>query len=323
MAKNFSLGILSFLFLLSLFPGFFSPYPYDLQFRDSPFHPPTRIHLLKEGKITFPYVKLYKLKDPLFKTYEETSLSCRLKFFTKTPYGFKFLFVERPCKLFLLGTDQLGRDVFSRLIYGTRISLLVSIVGVFTTFLIGSLVGGISGYFGGKVDNFLMRVVEVLMAIPTFYLMLSLRAIFPLEMPSFEVFLMVVFILSFLGWASLSRVVRGIVLSLREKEFVLFAKVYGAHPLFILLRHILPNTLYYIIISATLSVPSFILAEASLSFLGLGIQEPYPSLGNMLSYARDINVITNYPWMLSPGVVLFLIVLAFNLLGDYLREKML
>ncbi len=319
---KFSLTIISIFLIFALFADFIAPYPYQLQSRTTPFHPPTHIHLVKDGKLTFPYVNLYEMKDPLFKVYQENkNVSCPIKFLTKTSYGFKLISVDEPCKLHLLGSDKLGRDIFSRIVYASRVSLTVGFVGIAVTFFLGSLIGGISGLFGGKVDSVIMRVVEVLLAIPTFYLMLSLRSVFPLTMGSFEVFLMVVFILSFIGWAGLARVIRGMVLSLREKEFVYAAKTYGAGTLRILFRHILPNTYYYLIVSATLSFPGYILAEASLSFLGLGIQEPYPSWGNMLSDARNVNLVSAYPWILSPGMAIFLLVIAFNLLGDNLLKR--
>jgi len=319
---KFSLSIIAIFAFLALFADFIAPYPYYLQSRKTPYHPPTHIHLFKDGKLTLPYVNLYEMKDPLFKVYQENrNVSCFLRFFTKTSYGFKFISVDEPCRLHLLGSDKLGRDVFSRIVYASRVSLSVGFIGILVTFFLGSLIGGISGFFGGKVDAFIMRVVEVLLAIPTFYLMLSLRSVFPLTMGSFEVFLMVVFILSFIGWAGLARVIRGMVLSLREKEFVYAAKTYGAGTLRILFRHILPNTYYYLIVSATLSFPGYILAEASLSFLGLGIQEPYPSWGNMLSDGRNINIVSAYPWILSPGMAIFLLVIAFNLLGDNLLSR--
>ncbi len=322
MRLAFPLTIIGFFFFLAVFADFIAPYPYDLQNRTAPFHPPTRIHLFKDGSPTFPYVHPYRMTDPLFKVYEEDkNVACKLRFFGKTEYGYKLLSVEEPCHIYLLGTDKLGRDIFSRLVYGSRVSLTIGLVGVSITFLLGSLIGGISGYFGGKVDTLIMRLVEVLLAIPTFYLMLSLRSVFPLTMESFHVFLMVIFILSFLGWAGLARVVRGMVLSIREKEFVQSAKTYGAGTLRILRVHILPNAYYYLIVSATLSFPGYILAEASLSFLGLGIQEPFPSWGNMLSDARNVNLVVAHPWILSPGIALFLLVIAFNLLGDNLLRS--
>ena len=159
------------------------------------------------------------------------------------------------------------------------------------------------------------------MSIPGFYLMLALRAVFPLDMSSIEVFFLIVFILSFVGWAGLARVIRGLVLSYRNTEYVLAAKTYGASTLRILFKHILPNTYFSLLITATSAVPSYILGEAALSLLGLGIQEPYPSWGNMLSDARSLTVIAFYPWILAPGVDIFLVIAAFNMLGDSLVEK--
>ncbi|WP_333784597.1 ABC transporter permease [Thermocrinis sp.] len=321
MGLRFACTVIAIFVALALFADFVAPYPYDLQNRQAPYHPPTRIHFFKDGRITLPFVHKYELKDPLFKIYEESELTCRIKVFGKTPYGFKLFSVEEPCKLYLFGTDKLGRDVFSRLLYGARVSMIIGFVGVLTTFILGSVIGGVSGFLGGKVDTTIMRLVEVLLSIPTFYLMLSLRSVFPLNMGSFELFLAIVFILSFVGWAGLARVIRGMVLSLREKEFVYAAKTYGAGTFRILFKHILPNTYYYLIVSATLSFPGFILGESALSLLGLGVQDPVPSWGNMLSEARNIPLISAYPWILTPGVALFLVVFSFNLLGDQLLKR--
>ena len=319
---RFSLSVLFIVGLLTLLADFFAPYPYRLQHRTTPYHPPTAIHFFKDGKFVKPYVNRYTLKDPIFKVYsEDVNVSCELKFFHGTPYGYKFVSVREPCKLHLLGSDKLGRDVFSRLLYGARYSLGVAIIGTVVTFFVGAVVGGISGYFGGKVDASVMRLVEVLMSIPTFYLLLSLRAIFPLDMTSGQIFLMIVFILSLIGWAGLARVIRGMVLSIREKEFVIAARTYGAGTFRILRKHILPNTYHYLIVSATLSMPAYILGEAALSLLGLGIQEPEPSWGNMLSEVRNVNILSSFPWMLSPGIAIFITVLAFNVLGDSLIKR--
>jgi len=318
---KFAYTVVFIFVLFALLADFIAPYPYALQNRQAPYHPPTRVHFFKDGRPTLPYVHEYGLKDPLFKVYEKKNTTCRLELFRRTSYGFKLLSVAEPCHLYLLGTDKLGRDIFSRLVYGTRVSLTIGLVGVLTTFLLGSVVGGISGLLGGRVDSLLMRLVEILLSIPTFYLMLSLRSVFPLNMGSFELFLAIVFILSFVGWAGLARVVRGMVLSLREKEFVYAARTYGAGTFRILFKHILPNTYYYLIVSATLSFPGFILGESALSLLGLGVSEPVPSWGNMLSEARNIPLISAYPWLLTPGVTLFLVVFAFNLLGDQLLRK--
>lgn len=167
-----------------------------------------------------------------------------------------------------------------------------------------------------------MRLSEIVMSFPGFYLMLALRAIFPIDLSSVEVYLLIVVILSFIGWAGLARVIRGMVLSIREQEFVIAAKSYGASSFRIITKHIIPNTYAYLLISATLAIPGYILGESALSLLGLGIQEPYASWGNMLSTARSITAISSYPWILSPGVAIFITILAFNLLGDALRDAL-
>jgi peptide/nickel transport system permease protein len=226
-------------------------------------------------------------------------------------------------KINLLGTDEQARDQFSRLIYGGRISLSVGLLGTLIAFPLGMLIGGISGYFGGFVDAVLMRVAEVLQTIPSIYLLISLAAVLPPGLSSAERFMLIVLITSFVSWAGLARVIRGQVLSIKEREFVQAAKVMGAKPLYIINRHILPQTATYIIISATLAIPSFIVAEAVLSFIGLGIQQPDPSWGNMLSLAINASILVLQPWLVwSPAIVIVLTVLAFNLLGDGLRDAL-
>ncbi len=228
-----------------------------------------------------------------------------------------------PGKINLLGTDEQARDQFSRLVYGGRISLSVGLLGTLIAFPLGMLIGGISGYFGGFVDAVLMRVAEVLQTIPSIYLLISLAAVLPPGLSSAERFMLIVLITSFVSWAGLARVIRGQVLSIKEREFVQAAKVMGAQPLYIITRHILPQTATYIIISATLAIPSFIVAEAVLSFIGLGIQQPDPSWGNMLSLAINASILVLQPWLVwSPALVIVLTVLAFNLLGDGLRDAL-
>ncbi len=228
-----------------------------------------------------------------------------------------------PAYFNLLGTDNAARDVFSRLVHGGRISLSIGLVGIAISFPLGLLVGGISGYFGGAVDSILMRIVEVIMTIPSIYLLVALGVILPPELDSAQRFLLVVLIISFIGWAGLARVIRGEVLSLKERTFVQASQSMGGRSLHIITRHILPQTATYVIIAATLSIPGYIVAEAVLSLIGLGIQEPDPSWGNMLSAGTNASILILNPWLVWPPATLIVItVLAFNLLGDGLRDAL-
>lgn len=328
-----SLHILLMMYILAIFADFISPYPYDVQHRDTPYHPPTQIHFFdQEGKFHLrPFVYGYKMVDPINKLYEiDYSKKYSIYFFIDGEPHYLLglfkteihLFGVKEGKIFLLGADSLGRDILSRILYGARISLSIGLIGVLLSFTVGTIVGGISGYFGGRIDNFIMRVSEILMSFPSFYLMLALRAVFPIDLSSTQVFFMIVVILSFIGWAGLARIVRGMVLSIREMDYVLAAKSYGASSFRIITRHIIPNTYSYLLIAATLSVPGYILGESALSLLGLGIQEPYASWGNMLASATSYTAVSSYPWILAPGVAIFITILAFNLLGDALRDAL-
>jgi peptide/nickel transport system permease protein len=226
-------------------------------------------------------------------------------------------------KINLVGTDQQARDQFSRLLYGGRISLSIGLVGVLISFPLGMLVGGISGYFGGWTDTITMRLVEVLMTIPSIYLLVALASVLPPGLSSSDRFLLIVLITSFISWSGLARVIRGQVLSIKEREFVQASKAMGGQPLYIIIRHVLPQTATYVIISATLTIPSFIGAEAVLSLIGLGIQQPDPSWGNMLSLATNASILVLQPWLVWPPAGLIVItVLSFNLLGDALRDTL-
>jgi peptide/nickel transport system permease protein len=225
-------------------------------------------------------------------------------------------------KINILGTDERGRDLFSRLVHGGKVSLFIGLVGIGVSFPLGMLIGGISGYFGGWLDAVLMRIVEVLMTIPGIYLLVALASVLPPGLSSTQRFFTIVLVTSFLSWSSLARVIRGQVLSIKEQEFVQAAKAMGAKPLYIIVRHILPQTASYLIISATLAVPGFIVAESILSLIGLGIQDD-PSWGNLLSAGTNASILVLQPWLVwSPAILIIVTVLAFNLLGDGLRDAL-
>ena len=321
-------SILLFFYGSAILADFLAPYGMIEQNRDLSYLPPQAVHAGSSGLFVYGST----LVDMARNRYaEDTSKRYPVHFFVAgRPYrilglipSHRHLFgVDPPGSIHLVGTDQFGRDVLSRLLYGARISLSIGLVGIAISFSIGILLGGLSGYFGGGVDEGVMRVTEVLLSIPVLYLIVALAAILPVEMPSDRKYLLIVIILAFIGWATVARVVRGIVLSLREFEFVTAARALGAGTFRVLLRHIIPNTLSILIVSATISVPGYILGEVFLSFLGVGIQEPTASWGNMLTAAQSVRVLVSFPWILAPGYLIFLTVLAFNFLGDGLLDAL-
>jgi peptide/nickel transport system permease protein len=224
----------------------------------------------------------------------------------------------------LLGTDQRGRDLFARVLHGARVSLTIGIVGVAISFAIGLLVGGISGWFGGRVDGALMRTCEALMLLPGFYVLLALRGALPdtSRWSSVQIYAAVVAIVSALWWAGLARVVRGQVLAVKQREFVHAARALGAPTTRILLRHLLPETLSYAVVAATLAIPGYVVMESALSMLEIGIQEPDPSWGNLLAEATRVSQIAEHPWVLAPGLFLCAAVAAFQRVGDGLRDAL-
>jgi peptide/nickel transport system permease protein len=222
--------------------------------------------------------------------------------------------------LFLLGADRLGRDMLSRVVYGSRISMSIGLVGVFLSLFLGILLGGISGYYGGSIDILIQRVIEFLRGIPRIPLWMSLAAALPPHWPPTNVYFSITLILSLIGWTGMARVVRGRFLALREEDFVMAARLAGSNELRVILRHMVPSFLSYIIASMTLSIPGMILSETSLSFLGLGLRPPAISWGVLLQEGQNVQTVALAPWLLLPGVAVIIVVLCFNFLGDGLRD---
>jgi len=326
--------LLALLYLLALLAPFVAPYgPAELD-RSRFYHPPQALRWRDAGGRLHlrPFVYATVPGRGVFEYREDTARPQPLRFLVRgTPHRLlglvptdRHLFgVDAPGRVNLLGTDPAGRDEFSRLLFGARVSLTVGLVGIAISFALGLLLGGLAGYLGGWVDALLMRSSEVLLCIPGLYLIIALRTLFPPEMPSHQVYLAIVAILALLGWAGLARVIRGMVLGIRRADYVTAAEALGAGRLRVIVRHVLPNTLSFVVVAATLAVPGYILGEVVLSFLGVGIQEPAASWGNMLQQARSLTVLTDYPWLLyAPGMAIFVTVMAFNVLGDGLRDAL-
>ncbi len=321
------------IFFLSLFYfiGILAPWiaPYEVTDQDlkRTYHPPTRV-FWKDWSL---HVQRYQLVDRASASYEpKRGDSVPIRWFERKASGRKFLGipVERRLfsvpseeRIFLLGSDSVGRDVFSRLVYGSRVSLWIGVLGVTLSMIPGYWIGSFAGYWGGRVDHFLMRVCEMLMVIPGLYLLLALRSALGSRFPSDQMFLLIVCLMSLIGWSSYARVFRGLALSMRERAFVWAAKGLGQSTWKIIKIHFFPNMLSYAIVAGTMGIPGFILGEAALSFLGVGIQEPQASWGLMLSQAQDMKVfMLNFWWLLTPGLAIFIVVILFNILGDLLRD---
>lgn len=329
-----ALIVLAVLYIMIIFANFIAIYPKDYSQRNLAYAPPSNVYFITpEGKLSRPYTYNWK------RTFNPNSLKTDFKedrsqryYLTLFPKGFGYRFlgviethrhlfgVQKGGELFLLGCDINGRDNFSRILYGGQISLTIGFLALFISFPIGLVYGGISGYFGSWVDTVMMRVAEAIMSIPSFYLLIILAAILPSGMTSAQRFMLITVILAFIGWAGFSRVVRGMVLSIKTQDYVKAARSIGCSKSRIILKHILPQTSSYVIIAITLSIPTYILAESGLSFLGLGIQQPDASWGNMLKEAQEFSNILYRPWLLTPGFLIFVAVLSFNLIGDTIRD---
>jgi len=331
--------VLIFLYLIAIFCEFLAPSLPNRRYTDYKNLRPATMHFVgEEGNFSLrPYIHNMKMGiDPETFRREYVEIETErfpLKLFfrgdTYKMWGLlesniHLIGIETPPGLdyqfFLMGTDELGRDVFSRVLYGSRISLSFGLISIFFTFILGMLLGGLSGYFGGIVDDLIQRLIDVLLCIPTIPLWMSLAAALPRTWTPLRIYLGMVLIMSMIGWTGLGRVVRGKILSLREEDFVMAARLSGSTQLRIITKHLVPSFVSYIIVSMTLSIPASILGETALSFLGLGLQPPVVSWGVLLRGAQNLQTLAHHPWLLWPAAFIIVTVLMFNFLGDGLRD---
>ncbi len=324
--------ILIVLYVVALFAGFLSPYNITEQHFEFPYQPPQHVHLVHNGQLRWPFVypaKVTRDAVTFVKTYtEDSSTPQPIRLFATGEEYNLFGFIKTNLHLFgvdggyffPLGTDKFGRCVLSRMLVGSQVSLTVGVIGILISFSIGILMGGISGFYGGWIDALIQRIIEVLLSFPRLPILLALAYIIPASWPSTTVYLGIVAVLAFIGWAGLARVIRGQVLAIRGTDYVQAARALGSSDLRIILRHITPNLTSYLIVTGTLALPGYILGESALSFLGLGVKEPMTSWGLLLKDAQNFETLNLYPWLLAPGIMIILSVLAFNFAGDALRD---
>jgi len=329
-----ALQALIVMYFVALLAGFFAPYTKSYRELDHIYSPPQLpLFSFSQGL----YTRSVKQKiDPISfkKTYIEGKKIIPLGFFVKgEPYklwnlipmqrhffGIKDYNKNNTSVFFFFGGDKYGHDLFSRILYGARISLSVGLIGIVITFFLGLTIGGISGYVGGKTDNFIQRSIEIINAFPKLPLWLALGAVMPADWSPLKVYFGITIVLSMMGWTGLARVVRGKILALREEDYAVAARLLGASHGRIIFRHLLPGFTSHIIVALTLTVPGMILGETSLSFLGLGLRPPVVSWGVLLQDCMNMQVVANYPWLLLPVVFIIVTVLCFNFLGDGLRD---
>lgn len=326
-------ALLALVYLSILFSEFIAPYNMHARHTDHIYAPPQSVHLFHEGSFVgpFTYGLSYRLNmDNLKREYAEDRTKInRIRFLCAgdsysylglVELDFHFVCPGENGTMFLLGTDRLGRDMFSRIVMGTRISLTVGLIGITISFALGMFFGGLAGYYGGWVDNVTQRAIEVIRSFPELPLWMALSAALPVTWSPIVIYFGITIILGLLDWTGLARAVRSKLLAVREEDFVAAARLMGAKPGRIIWRHMMPSFMSHLIASATLSVPSMILGETALSFLGLGLRPPITSWGVLLAEAQNINVVALYPWLMLPVVPVIVVILAFNFLGDGLRD---
>ena len=327
------LPVLVALYLMAIFADFIAPYPAHLRLKGYKDAPPSVVHFGMEGKPFQPYVYTRKREfhPRTFREIytEEQDVKYPIHFFVRgEPYDVMGLFkldlhlfgVDEETNITLFGTDSVSRDLFSRTVIAARVSLFVGLGGVAISFVLGCLIGGISGYFGGLIDEVIQRVIDLLIAIPTLPLFMALSAAIPREWPVAHTYFAITMVLSIVGWTGLARVVRGKLLSLRDLDFVVASRLAGGSDLYIIWRHLLPNFASHLIVTMTLAIPGMILGETALSFIGLGMQEPGISWGVLLEDTKNFGALAHQPWKLIPALFIIVTILMFNFVGDGLRD---
>jgi len=307
-----------------VFAGFFAPYAPAEQHREFAYAPPVLWHFvdLNHHLHILPFIyRTLPVEGEGFHYTEDRKSEYPVRFCTRTPDGLRLLAVDPPANLFLLGTDGYGRDIFSRVLFGGRISLLAAGVATLLSLVIGVVLGAIAGHFGGAIDTLIMRGAELVLALPWIYLLLAIRASLPLHVDPTRTLLLLSAVIGVMGWARPARLIRGVVLSARERPFVTAARGFGASEWYLLRRHVLPETLGIVAVQAVSLIPQFVAAEATLSFLGLGIGEPVPSCGNMLSAFQHFQTASSYWWMVAPLAALVTVSFTYFVLADALHQK--
>jgi peptide/nickel transport system permease protein len=313
--------------------GFFAPYDPTAQDRDRPYAPPMRVHLVDAaGHFHLrPFVYAQQLRESTFDEYiSDTSQSIPLKFFVSgarykllglIPAKIHFFRAESEgAPVFLIGSDAFGRDLLSRTLYGGQISLLAGLLATALALFVGSLVGSFAGFFGGWTDDVLMRAAELFLALPWLYLLFAIRAFLPLAVSPLQAFFLIVILIGTVGWARPARLIRGVVLSAKERDYVRAARGFGASNIYLLRRHILPQTWSVVLTQAAILVPQYVLAEVTLSFLGLGVPEPAPSWGNILSSLQQYSVLSSYWWMFLPSIAIVCFFMGYLALASALQD---
>lgn len=323
-------GFLALLYAAALGAGFLAPYGYEQQDRELSYAPPVRPRWIDAGGRLHLRPFVYRwVEEPgspgLYR--EDRSRAFPLRFLVPAPPGVtgarvRLLGVDAPARLFLLGTDALGRDQLSRSLYGARVSLVSGLLAASLAVSLGLLAGGAAGLQGGWLDQVLMRVSELFLALPWLYLLLAVRALLPLDLAPAGGFFVVIAVLGAVGWARPARLVRGTVLSVRARDYVLAAQGFGASRLYLLRRHVLPQALGVALTQLALLVPQYVLAEVTLSFLGLGVAEPVPSWGSMLTDLEHYEVLVSYWWLFWPVILLTGVVLSYHTLAELLWERL-